>query len=258
MSTRSTIGIKRKDGTVKSIYCHSDGYLEYNGLMLYDFYKDQNKIEKLLNLGDISLLNKHINPEESLPHGFDFDERQADIVVAYARDRGDKNVEASIHNNIIDFNKMLKDSWCKYAYLYDEANKEWEVANLSLNNDSEFIYENLKEQLEYYDILNEPIDKLDNLLCDLVEYEKEFDHYQFNDCYESDEDAYNNIRDLLTNEKGIDNYVSVIMGDLTEHIRDTNLSSSEDIQKLDTGVNLVKQLSEYKNEYIIDKEELDI
>ena len=39
MSTRSNISIKRKDGTYDKIYCHSDGYLEYNGRILDTFYK---------------------------------------------------------------------------------------------------------------------------------------------------------------------------------------------------------------------------
>ena len=34
MSTRSNIAIKRKNGTVESIYCHWDGYLSYNGKIL--------------------------------------------------------------------------------------------------------------------------------------------------------------------------------------------------------------------------------
>ena len=37
MSTRSNISIKRKDGTYDKIYCHSDGYLEYNGRIYYGF-----------------------------------------------------------------------------------------------------------------------------------------------------------------------------------------------------------------------------
>ena len=38
MSTRSRIAIKQNDGTYKSIYCHSDGYLEHNGYILYNYY----------------------------------------------------------------------------------------------------------------------------------------------------------------------------------------------------------------------------
>ena len=47
MSTRSNISIKRKDGTYDKIYCHSDGYLEYNGRILDTFYKDEQKICEL-------------------------------------------------------------------------------------------------------------------------------------------------------------------------------------------------------------------
>ena len=43
MSTRSMICMKLKDDNYKSIYCHSDGYLEYNGAMLIDYYKDRKK-----------------------------------------------------------------------------------------------------------------------------------------------------------------------------------------------------------------------
>ena len=39
MSTRSSIAIKHGD-RIKSIYCHSDGYLEYNGRVLLEHYSD--------------------------------------------------------------------------------------------------------------------------------------------------------------------------------------------------------------------------
>ena len=35
--------IKYKDGTIKDIYCHYDGYLEYNGQMLYYYYRNIEK-----------------------------------------------------------------------------------------------------------------------------------------------------------------------------------------------------------------------
>ena len=37
MATRSTISIQKKDGTIRSVYCHWDGYCEYNGVLLYNF-----------------------------------------------------------------------------------------------------------------------------------------------------------------------------------------------------------------------------
>ena len=60
MATRSTIAKLDKDGIIKAVYCHNDGYLEYNGKMLNEHYKDESKVDELLAHGDISSLNKNI------------------------------------------------------------------------------------------------------------------------------------------------------------------------------------------------------
>jgi len=59
MGTRSTIAIE-KDGKVKSMYCHWDGYLEYNGKMLFDYYDSEEKAEALVNNGYASSLRETI------------------------------------------------------------------------------------------------------------------------------------------------------------------------------------------------------
>lgn len=56
MSTRSRIAIQLKDGNVKSIYCHHDGYLSYVGMILFNYYKSYDKVLDLINLGNISSL----------------------------------------------------------------------------------------------------------------------------------------------------------------------------------------------------------
>ena len=56
MSTRSRIAIEKQDGTVESIYCHFDGYLSHNGEILQEHYSTKEKMEKLIELGDISQL----------------------------------------------------------------------------------------------------------------------------------------------------------------------------------------------------------
>ena len=72
MSTRSRIAIEKQDGTVESIYCHFDGYLSHNGEILQEHYSTKEKMEKLIELGDISKLKD--TPETT---------------VAYHRDRGE-------------------------------------------------------------------------------------------------------------------------------------------------------------------------
>jgi hypothetical protein len=57
MATRSRIAIENQDGTVTSIYCHFDGYLSGVGKKLFEHY-DREKTEKLMELGDISVLGE--------------------------------------------------------------------------------------------------------------------------------------------------------------------------------------------------------
>ena len=71
MATRSRIAIENQDGTVTSIYCHFDGYLDGVGKKLFNHY-DREKTEKLIELGDISVLG-----ESTLD------------TIAYHRDRGE-------------------------------------------------------------------------------------------------------------------------------------------------------------------------
>jgi len=57
MATRSRIAIENENGTVTSIYCHFDGYLRGVGKTLFEHY-DREKTEKLMELGDISVLGE--------------------------------------------------------------------------------------------------------------------------------------------------------------------------------------------------------
>lgn len=56
MATRSLIGFTKEDGKIQVIYCHWDGYPEYVGLQLWLNYKDEETIQKLMDLGDRSSL----------------------------------------------------------------------------------------------------------------------------------------------------------------------------------------------------------
>ena len=49
MSTRSYICIENENKSISGIYCHSDGYLTYNGAMLLDHYSDREKVKELIN-----------------------------------------------------------------------------------------------------------------------------------------------------------------------------------------------------------------
>lgn len=61
MATRSLIGSIQNNGTVKTIYCHWDGYPGHNGEMLLNHYNTPSKVEELIEQGDLSSLEYDID-----------------------------------------------------------------------------------------------------------------------------------------------------------------------------------------------------
>jgi hypothetical protein len=90
MSTRSTIWIKRSELVFEGIYCHFDGYPEFNGKILAEHYNTQEKIEDLIALGNLSSLAK----STECPDGHTFEKPVDGYCVAYGRDRHEKNQSA--------------------------------------------------------------------------------------------------------------------------------------------------------------------
>ena len=107
MSTNALIGIEEKDGSVKTIYCHFDGYLTWVGRILLESYNTEDRVHELLSLGDISSLGESTEPSMAVSeYGFDYvaDKRFQALdkptqnmmkgenhfhVTAYHRDRGE-------------------------------------------------------------------------------------------------------------------------------------------------------------------------
>jgi hypothetical protein len=58
MSTRSNIGILNVDGSVEVVYCHSDGYLDYNGRVLLENYHTYDEAMELIENGAMSSLGE--------------------------------------------------------------------------------------------------------------------------------------------------------------------------------------------------------
>ena len=106
MSTRSYIGVLGPEGpnpTVKFIYCHWDGYPEYNGLMLAKNFDTPFKVDKLLELGDISALGETL-----------------DKTVAYRRDLKKNDGNDAV---IVPLRNYITDRDVAYKYLYEDG--EW-------------------------------------------------------------------------------------------------------------------------------------
>lgn len=126
MATRSTIGIKREDGTIDFIYCHWDGYLEGVGKTLKENYTNEQKIHQLISLGSVSSLGDEIFPKSN--HSFDSPEKN--VTVFYGRDRGEKDV---------DYTKV--NSFDEYKQHFEEFNYLWEdsVWKYCCSSDKQFI-----------------------------------------------------------------------------------------------------------------------
>lgn len=116
MSTRSLIALKTKEGKFKVIYCHSDGYLGFNGMILLNYYKDYDKVEKLLNLGDISSLGTDPSTEENQTI-----KTSTYTINTYVNDYKrwrNENCPAKEYN-FKEFNKMCQNaSGIEYIYLF--------------------------------------------------------------------------------------------------------------------------------------------
>ena len=101
MATRSRIAIEQADGTVKSVYCHWDGYPKGVGKILVEHYLMRDKVESLMELGSISTLGEQVEPTGRVDHTFEMPE--LGITVAYHRDRGESLDPARIDKSLLDF-----------------------------------------------------------------------------------------------------------------------------------------------------------
>jgi len=133
MATRSRIGMELENGTIKSIYCHWDGYPSHNGRILLDHYQDAEKVKELIELGDISSLGNEVSTDA--PHSF---ENPCDgVTVAYHRDRGEPFNSRS--NRDLDY--FLTSDIEEYGYVFTKEG-EWVVAGSGRG------YKPLKEVLD--------------------------------------------------------------------------------------------------------------
>ena len=141
MSTHAGIGKLQADGTVKAIYCHHDGYPSYVGEILKSVYNNDTILDKLIELGDISVLGElGIEPKENDEHSF---ENPMDgITIAYHRDRGEPK-RISQFGSEKDYLENGTDRLDSF-YLYLFKNGEWYLADIRYDDMSKNKFELLK------------------------------------------------------------------------------------------------------------------
>ena len=126
MSTRSRIAVKFNDGSVKSVYCHHDGYLSYVGKTLLDFHNSQSLAELIVKYGDMSSLGQITEP---LTEFHSFENREKNVSVYYGRDRKETDVDALHYETELDmFNDVVNDNkFFDIEFFYYWNGSEWLV-----------------------------------------------------------------------------------------------------------------------------------
>ena len=116
MGTRSLIGKQLKDGSILGVYCHYDGYPEYNGRMLRDKYNTVAKVDKLIDGGDMSCVYTNAGwNNETLPESGPL----------HYTSRGE-SLESNAPELYSDLNAFLNGADASGAeYTYHYANGEW-------------------------------------------------------------------------------------------------------------------------------------
>ena len=102
MSTASTIAAKMNNGKIGIIYCNFDGYIAGVGNILFNHYQDQSKIEKLINLGNVSSIDKNIVD-----------------VVAYGRKKNKKRQDAIFSGSYSQALRKFGKRFQEYDYFWD-------------------------------------------------------------------------------------------------------------------------------------------
>lgn len=147
MATRSLIGTwDRATGSIRMIYCHSDGYIDWVGVRLARSYVTTARVRKLLALGALYSLGDYLSIEDRRKVPFTEEELAmmnrlgvypaaahcysnplSEVTVAFHRDRGDQLDRAfrlrMCRGDILD---AADDARAEFVYLHDGST--WLVA----------------------------------------------------------------------------------------------------------------------------------
>ena len=137
MGTRSRIGVMHGD-VCKSVYCHWDGYLEHNGVILQEHY-DSAKANNLVALGDLSALRPEIGDQHAFSQ-FEVDDMDREDFIRttenmctfYGRDRLEENTEFKADLTFETFFERAEGCGAEWYYIMRDG--VWYVGNTHEND----------------------------------------------------------------------------------------------------------------------------
>ena len=101
MGTRSRVAVMHGD-VCKSVYCHYDGYLEYTGQILNDFYGSV-EANELISRGDISGVQATLSD------------------MNFYSDRGEEDVEWQVAHTFEEFLEQVENCGGEYYYVMKDG-----------------------------------------------------------------------------------------------------------------------------------------
>lgn len=124
MGTPCFIAKEIGDSRYRAIWCGSDAHLDRVGVILARHYNTEERVDKLLDLGNLSGLYPVLQPDPSKPHNMQ--QRQKNVTIAYGRDYGETNQEAKI-KTLDELND--KSEWTETTYIFTK-DKEWKYFHI--------------------------------------------------------------------------------------------------------------------------------
>ena len=130
MATRSNIGIVNEDDSITAIYVHWDGYPEYVGKMLLNHYNNDDIVNGLMDLGNLSILSESLHSTTginrySTNNRHTFNNPQDGVCVAYGRDRGETGSDSRTFEDLGEYENF--GSGVDYQYLFEDG--KWMYRN---------------------------------------------------------------------------------------------------------------------------------
>jgi hypothetical protein len=131
MATRGLIGKQLSDGSILAVYCHYDNYPAYNGRMLRDNFDTAEKVNKLIDGGDMSCTwtNAGWN-NETLP--------ESGPLYYTMRGESMESVAPQLYKDLNEFLCAADDNYgAEYTYHY--VNGEWICHKLNAGPDRHMV-----------------------------------------------------------------------------------------------------------------------
>lgn len=136
MGTRSAIGYKLSDGSIRAVYCHWDGYPDHQLPILRKHYNTLDLVKALIKPGSMSSLrtrNTWTNGSSMLnsdgshmrdKEGYIISENDREPQPLYHHERGDKDCGST--DSHFPLNEWFHRHDCEHLYVFDPSTEEWE------------------------------------------------------------------------------------------------------------------------------------